>query len=196
MKTIKFYALIGAVLGAMLCVSCSKDDDEDVTPVPTTTLSDAEKSGLLEMIEIEKLHRDIYQTMSENNQCELFGELCNCDGDFMNLLSAKVDKYKLINPIKEGINGVYDNDELQVIYNEFMKISDEQLKQLLYFAKELEEHALLNVDVFIANTQSKDDIRDIYLDIKKQSNCQLENIIDRIENQIPVEHPGNPGDEN
>ena len=196
MKTMKIYALIGTVLVAMLCVSCSKDDDTDATPAPTTTnLSDNEKAGLLQIVEIEKLHHDVYLCMAENNQCELFDDLCSCDKNFMDLLSYKVDIYKLENPLTERGTGVYANPDLQTKYNEFILISDSQLKEFLLFARQMEEYGLAQLETHLSQVDGNEDIAKLYSDIQEESKCQLEKIIEKIEHRDPVPHPGNLPDD-
>jgi len=194
MKTIKFYALLGIVLVAMIFVGCSKDAD-DVVPDTTPVLSNTEKAGLLQMVEIEKLHHDVYLCMSENNQCEIFDELCSCDKNFMDQLSEKVDKYKLENPITERETGIYADPDIQAKYNEFLIISNGQLQDFLAFAKQIEEYGLASLTTRMAQVDGNEDIAEIYTDMKEQSQCQLESIVNKIDHQDTVRHPGNLPDD-
>ncbi len=196
MKTVKFYALLGTVLVALLFAGCSKDKDEDIVPnTPTTNLNEAEKAGLLEMVEIEKLHHDVYLTMSENNQCEIFDELCSCNKNFMDQLSEKVDKYKLENPITEREAGIYADQDFQAKYNEFLLISDGRLQEFLAFAKQMEEYGLIDMEVRLAQVDGNEDLAEIYTEIIEETKCQLEIIINKIDHRDPVEHSGNPPDD-
>lgn len=195
MKTVKFYALLGTVLVALLFAGCSKDKEDIVPDTPTTNLNDAEKAGLLEMIEIEKLHHDVYLLMAENNKCPLFDELCTCDKNFMTDLSAKIEKYNLENPLKERESGIYADYKLQAKYNEFLSISDARLQEFLAFARQLEEKAVAQVESHIAQVDGNEDIAEIYSNILEQSKCQLQTIVTKIEHQDPVPHPGNLPDD-
>lgn len=195
MKTVKFYALIGTVMVAMLFVSCSKDDDKDIEEdlvENQTQISEVEKSDLLKSVEIEKLHSDIYEIMSINNQCDLFSDLCSCDASYTYVFGEILKKYNLENPAITNSKGVYEDTELQEKYNEFLIVSNQELKKLLYFAKGLEEDVLVDLESFMLHVEDNDDILELYLDLKKQTTCQLENIVDRINNKVRSKEHGSP----
>ena len=56
MKTLKAYALLGMFAAALLFAGCSKDDDDTQIYPAYNDLNSAEKAGIIEMVETEKLH--------------------------------------------------------------------------------------------------------------------------------------------
>lgn len=194
MKTLKFYALLGTFALAMIIVSCSKDDDDTSISPAFNNLNDAEKAGLIEMVEVEKLHRDVYQLMNIQSPCDLFADLCNCDGDFMELLSEKIEKYKLENPTANYASGSYANVEFQNTYDSYMNMPDRKIINILKFAKDMEKQAITAAEKQVEIAQSEE-MKTLYTDILEQSKCQIEAITDKLEHRVPVEHPGDPNTE-
>jgi hypothetical protein len=194
MKTLKFYALMGAFALAMIFVSCSKDDDDTSVYPAVNNLSDAEKAGLIEMVEVEKLHRDVYQLMNIQSPCDLFAELCNCDGDFMEQLASKIKKYKLENPLNGYASGSYANKKYQNTYDAYMNIPDPNLMKILEFASDMEKQAISVVENQVELAQSEE-MKVLFSNILEQSRCQLQFINDKLNHREPVEHPGNPSTE-
>lgn len=194
MKTMKIYAIIGTVLVALIFLGCSKDNDPKILPDPVSNLTETEKSGLLQMVEIEKLHNDVYTKLSEKYCDKLFTELCSCDGNFMDLLCELVDKYEIENPMNSRGPGVYANHQAQLLYNEFSDMQSSEKKNCLLFARELENMALAKVEWHLAKLQGNNDIKELYEHILEETQCQRDNITNHIENRVSVEHPGNPED--
>lgn len=194
MKKLKMYAILSIMSLAMIFVSCSKDDDVNVPYTPSANeLNDAEKSGLIELVEIEKLHRDVYDNMNISNPCELFENLCNCDGNFMELLADKIEIYELDNPLTGNEKGVFSNNDIQIKYNHFLSISNSEMMDILTFVKDMEVQALLRIEEQINLMEGNADISEIYLNMLEESRCQISSIVDKIEHRIPIEHPEDPG---
>jgi len=59
----------------------------------------------------------------------------------------------------------------------------------------MEEYGLARLETRLAQVDGNEDIAEIYTDIMEESKCQLQTIINKIEHQDTVPHPGNLPDD-
>ena len=116
-------------------VFADTDSDIDVSPAPSaasTTLTDAEKEGILYMREEEKLARDVYIALGEKWSLRNFSNIASSEQTHMNAVKTLIDKYGLDDPIEGKNEGEFTNGELQDLYDNLieqgMKSPEEALK--------------------------------------------------------------------
>jgi len=186
MKTLKMYALMGTVIAAIFLVSCSKDEADDTfysapANVVSNDFSDQEKAGLILLVEKEKLHRDVYMAMANNCQLPLVGELCSCDENYMNLLSIKIDKYGLTNPLVGKEAGEYHDTNVQAVYDDFIENCGTGQYSMMQFAKLMEENDLDIIYEQLEIIEGNTDVMQLYVGLKDASVKQLNSIKDELE---------------
>jgi hypothetical protein len=191
MKTLKIFTLMGTLALAIIFAGCTKDDDDAVVP-DKHHLSNTEKSGLVELIQIEKLHKEVYADMYTNNPCELYDELCSCDGKLMAKLEAIFDKYRIENPIADAQTGVYVDKLIQAKYNEYLQLANTKSFQILEFAKAMEKQSQKAIEKHMVFLEGNNDVLELYEMIRKESNCQVKSINDKLNHSNPEDHPPDP----
>lgn len=87
------------------------------TQFPLENLSDAEKSALLFMREEEKLARDMYNAMYDQWGVRLFSNIAQAEQRHMDAVLCLLNKYQLTDPARDKATGVFQNAQLQTLYN-------------------------------------------------------------------------------
>ena len=196
MKTVNFYAATVLVALAMIFVSCSKDEID--TPFYTAdngvskVLSANEEAGLLNLLETEKMHRDVYDWIYSQYPSEVFADMAFRDGQAMELLSVKVDKYGLENPILGKLPGEFVDSHVQNQYNDFVRTTAGDLEAMIDQAKAMEAAFIDNVKEQQALLNGNVDIRDMYENLINTAVIQLNTLGDEKEGLIHIYAPDNP----
>lgn len=176
MKTSKLFSFLSAIVVTLLLVSCSEDDAAIPNQSPLTSdsqeLSSEQKSFLLSIIEIQKLHRDVYNIMTDRVQDQFFVTLSEGDSQFMERLSIEVDKYGLVNPVTDKNGGEYINAQIQTIYDNFIHSENFSLEQNFQFALEMEENLIEDIKLHQETVYGNPGMVQTYIDLMKESLSQ------------------------
>lgn len=85
--------------------------------ISSLDLTDEEKSGLIYMVEEEKLARDVYHFLFEKWGSFQFENIGESEQRHLNLLVSKINEYGLINPVSESY-GIFKNPNIKKLYDE------------------------------------------------------------------------------
>jgi hypothetical protein len=196
MKTLKFYAVATLVALAMVFVSCSKDELD--TPFYTAdngvskTLNNFEKNGLVSLLEKEKMHRDVYTWMNTQFPSEVFTQLAERDGHYMEVLSIKVDKYGIANPTVGKLPGEFVDASVQNQYNDFIRITTGDLVAMINKAQAMEEALIAEVQEQQSTLSGNTDIGQVYDGLLQESISQLNSLKNDTKGLIHIYAPTNP----
>ncbi len=167
MKKILFVALGISVFFS----SCS--NDEDLIP-----LSEVEKNDLIFLREEEKLARDIYIYAYSKYQNEVFNSISQSEqkhfDNVLNLLSI----YSIPDPASAQI-GIFNNIELQTIYNQLKAQVDISAEESLQVGATIEELDINDIDDFLVNTTNPK-----LVNLYNKLNCGSKNHIRSFTNQL------------
>ena len=87
---------------------------------PVENLSDPEKNALLFMREEEKLARDVYNAMYNQWSVRIFTNIAQAEQRHMDAVLCLLNKYQLTDPVGNNAAGVFQNAQLQTLYNNLM----------------------------------------------------------------------------
>jgi hypothetical protein len=116
----------------------------DPTTYPVAELSEQQISALIFMYQEEKMARDAYITLGEKWGSKVFLNIQQSEQKHMDAIRSLLEKYDIPVPVIEDKIGVFENVELQDLYN-----------QLIQQGSESEEMAF-NVGVLIEETDIAD----------------------------------------
>jgi hypothetical protein len=85
--------------------------------LPLETLTTEEKDDLLYMREEEKLARDVYQTLYEKWNLSIFSNIAQSEQTHTEAVRDLLEKYNITDPVINDTVGVFQNEELQTLYN-------------------------------------------------------------------------------
>ena len=182
------YKVVGVVLLlslAILLSGCSQNVQKQAQPTaqPTTTpgenvnyekavnLSKAEKDGILYMREEEKLARDVYQTLYNKWELQIFANIAKSEQTHMEAVKLLVDKYGLEDPVKDKV-GEFTNPKLQDLYNKLIEDGSKSVEDALKVGAVIEEIDIIDLQKHLAET-NKGDIKLVYENLMKGSRNHL-----------------------
>ncbi len=149
-----------AVLSIGLLSSCSSDDDNNIIEEVSTELTQTEIEDLSFLREEEKLARDVYIYSYNLYQLEIFNSISNSEQMHMNSVLNLMNIYGIPDSASEEI-GVFNNQDLQAIYNSLILQSDISSIEALTVGAIIEDLDINDIDHFINNT-TKTDLLTVY----------------------------------
>jgi hypothetical protein len=134
-------------------------------------LSPMEKEGLLYMVEEEKLAGDVYQTLNNVWNLQVFSNIGEAERTHETAVMVLINRYGLKDPtVKEA--GKFSNATLQKTYDELTSKGKASLKDALNVGAEIEEIDILDLQKHIVETD-KADIKLVYENLMKGSGNHL-----------------------
>ena len=184
MKTLTLKRSIGMLISLLFATvilsGCSKDDDNNPSlKVPNTaatskSLSVAEQQGLIYMAEQQKLLQNIYECMYSNHDEIIFKKNAQSKKQQSLLLSAKIDKYGITNPLTDMVSGEFINPFIQQAYAEFRNGENLDLTDCILYSKAMEEAAIAELEALITEVEGNNDLLETYRKILENSQSNLE----------------------
>jgi hypothetical protein len=171
MKSMTFVLL---ALGFALFANCDKKSD-----VPfTDSLSQAEINDLLYLREEEKLARDVYLYSKALYGIRIFSNISNSEQRHMDKVLGLLEKYGISGPVSAE-EGVFNNPELQNLYDELTAKSALSLLDALVVGATIEDLDIRDIEAYEART-AKSDLLSVYSSLK----CGSRNHIRAYSSQI------------
>ena len=147
------------------CAACQ------VTTPATTPLSATEKESLLYMREEEKLARDVYNAFYARYGLRVFSNIAASEQAHMNAVLTLLNRYGLADPAVAA-PGVFNNDDLQALYDELIDQGNASLTAALQAAVLIEETDIADLQDGLALT-SHADLRAVYTNLLRASQNHL-----------------------
>lgn len=138
----------------------------------TNNLSQDEIQGLVYLVEEEKLARDVYTYLYDKWGIQTFGSILNSEQTHMNAIVKLLSEYGIDNPTQNKDNGVFENQDLQNLYNNLISTGSKSEIEALKVGSLIEEVDIIDLENRINETNNKD-IINVY-----------ENLMDGSENHL------------
>ncbi len=148
--------LFATVLTFVMFSSCSNDNDNQ----NSTPLTQAEIDDLKFLREEEKLARDVYLFSFNKYQVSIFDNISQSEQKHMNSILNLMNKYGIPDSASSEI-GVFNNPDLQLLYNSLTTQSNISLVEALKVGATIEDLDINDIDEFIGNT-TKSDLLNVY----------------------------------
>jgi len=162
----------------------NRNSDQSVS---VSQLSPQEAESLLFMREEEKLARDVYITLYEQWNNQVFDNISSAERRHMEKMRIKIEKYGLTDPITDDSVGVFNNTELQELYWELVTKGQNSDLDALYVGGYIEEIDIIDLQNAIDESNHADITRS-YQNLMRGSNNHLRAFVRQIENRgVPYE---------
>ena len=172
MKKIVFVAFITAIM-----LSNCSNENNNATSVP---LTQAEINDLKFLREEEKLARDVYLYAFNKHQAVIFNNISQSEQTHMNSVLNLMNKYGIPDSASTE-TGVFNNPDLQTLYNSLTKQADISLIEALKAGATIEDLDINDIDNFTVNT-IKPDLLNVYGNL----NCGSKNHIRAFTSQLEI----------
>ena len=119
-------------------------------------LSDAEAGGILFMREEEKLARDVYLGLGELWDLRIFENIAASEQRHMDAILGLIETYGLTDPPTAGTIGVFENDDLQALYDGLMSMGAQSVEAALEVGATVEEVDIADLTEYLADATAPD----------------------------------------
>lgn len=145
---------------------------------------EAEKEGLLQMREEEKLARDVYDSMYAKWEVNPFGNIRQSERVHMDRMKDLLVQYKIDDPVEKTNDkpGKFVNKEMHKLYQELVKSGTLSLTDGLKAGAKIEELDIADLDKRISET-SNPEIISAYKFLRMGSEHHLQAFVRRLKAQ-------------
>jgi len=128
----------------------------------TIELSDTQKEGLLFMAEEEKVARDVYLHLSNTWGERVFSNIAKAEQKHMDAVERLLVRNKLEIPSTIDKQGVFENEELQALYDELIEQGDISLNDALEVGVAIEEKDISDLEELLNESPIPSDVERVY----------------------------------
>ena len=178
-------ALVAALIGLLALTACASKVsalEPILSQTPSGELSDVEVEGILFMREEEKLARDVYLTLYDQWQMQVFSNIAGSEGTHMEAVKTLIDRYGLDDPAQGKAIGEFANEELQALYDQLVEQGSRSLVDALQVGAAIEEIDIVDLEERMAQT-GKADIQLVYDNLVRGSRNHLRAFVSSLERQ-------------
>ena len=162
--------VMGVVLSFTQCTELTGLEDEQEAVIE---LSESEIDGILFMREEEKLARDVYTVLYEIYPLRPFLNISKSEQAHMDAMLYLIDTFDLEDPVGDHLTGVFENDDLQLLYNELIEKGKESSVESLKVGALIEEVDIIDIQKELnAHAQNEEVVR-VYTNLCRASENHL-----------------------
>ncbi|WAK03506.1 DUF2202 domain-containing protein [Methylobacter sp. YRD-M1] len=142
-------------------------------------LSSTETESVLFMREEEKMARDVYLTLYDFWNDQVFLNIYNSEQKHMDAVKQLLDKYGLKDPAIGGV-GLFSNPDLQGLYDELIAQGEKSAMEAFHVGALIEEVDIRDIQAVI-NAMTHSDIVNVYENLLQGSRNHLKAFVGKIE---------------
>ncbi|WP_027420452.1 DUF2202 domain-containing protein [Crocinitomix catalasitica] len=144
-----------AIAAAMilLAVSACKKEEKEVV---LEELSVEEQDDLTFLIQEEKLARDVYIYAFDKHGDAIFNNISSSEQKHMDKVEELLIKYSIPNPNEGNDEGVFENIELQTLYDNLIVLVDSSLVEALKVGATIEDLDIHDINTLMTHTSIYD----------------------------------------
>ena len=134
------------------------------------------------MREEEKLARDVYAALYEQWGIRIFDNISRSEESHMESVKLLLDRYGIDDPVGRDREGVFENPDLQKLYDDLVKKGNASLEAAFAVGAEVEELDIADLQRLISGTDN-DDLKVVYLNLEKGSRNHLRSFYRQLERE-------------
>ena len=146
------------------------------------TLTEDEVAGLLFMREEEKLAHDVYMTLFDLWGQLIFKNIAASEQIHTDTVKFLLDKYEIPDPAEVSPLGQFSDQDLQALYDQLLEMGSASLADALTVGTAVEEIDILDLEKYLAQTESVDLIQ-VYENLLAGSKNHLRSFVSSLERQ-------------
>jgi hypothetical protein len=149
--------------------------------LPVSALSDAQKAGLIFMVEEEKMARDVYEYLYAKWDLGIFSNIAKAEQKHMDDVIALLEKYDLDYSATLQTRGSFENKELQSLYDSLIDTGDASIVGALKVGKLIEETDIEDLEGLVAEGLPED-LKTVYENLLNGSYNHLSAFTNQLSN--------------
>lgn len=136
-------------------------------------LSDEEMDGILFMREEEKLARDVYLHLYEIFPLRPFLNISKSEQAHMDAIKYLIDLYGLEDSVGENPEGVFQNEELQELYDALIERGSASREEALKVGALIEEVDIIDLQAQLDSVAKQEEVIRVYTNLCRASGAHL-----------------------
>ena len=168
-----------ALCAALSTVAFARGGNQNTQAAPAqissstaiSNLTEEQKEDLLYMYQEEKVARDAYITLGNLWGERVFLNIQKAEQKHMDAIRSLLEKYTLPVPVVDDTIGVFDNEELQALYDELIEIGSVSSQEALNVGVMIEETDIADLEEKIVGAPA--DIAAVYSNLLQGSYSHL-----------------------
>ena len=136
-------------------------------------LSDEEMDGILFMREEEKLARDVYLYLYEIYPLRPFLNISKSEQAHMDAIKYLIDIFGMEDPVGENHEGVFQNEELQELYDALIERGSTSREEALRVGALIEEVDIIDLQNQLDSVAQQEEVIRVYTNLCKASGAHL-----------------------
>lgn len=169
--------ICGVLLGALSSAPVQAGSPRSAS---TSELDATEAADLTYMREEEKLARDVYRTFYPLWNATLFDNISQSEQSHFEAIGGLLDTYRLDDPARQDLPGVFQNPDLQALYDHLIEQGAVSSLDALQVGALIEETDMVDIAKAIAETDQRD-INEVYENLLRGSRNHLRAFVTAIE---------------
>jgi hypothetical protein len=153
-----------------------------INAFPIETISQEELTSLTIMREEEKLAQDVYVTLYNKWGKNIFDNISSSEATHTQAVLTLLVKYGIPDPVGENGVGVFQNQDLQNLYNQLLSIGSQSLLDALIVGATIEDMDILDLNDALVYIDNQDIIY-VYSNLTKGSRNHLRSFYSQLLNQ-------------
>ncbi len=154
-----------------------------VDDLPVEDLNTGELASLAYIREEEKLARDVYTALYSLWSKNVFNNISGSEATHMGAVLVLLDKYELEDPAAGTDYGVFNNPELQQLYDDLLAYGQVSLVQALEVGATVEEVDIIDIQTDLDEFVDNQDIEMVYESLIKGSRNHLRSFVRNLEQE-------------
>ncbi len=143
-----------------------------IDSMPLQDLSEAEKAALMVMREEEYLAYDVYDVLGKMYSRRVFLNISKSESRHTEAVKALIEKYGLTDPALNHEQGVFNNTDLQSLYNSLIAKGSESVLQALIVGATIEDVDIYDLEKHLEITDNED-IKMVFQNLMRGSRNHL-----------------------
>jgi hypothetical protein len=153
-----------------------------IAAIQPSTLSEEERAGLLFMREEEKLARDVYTTLGERWDVQIFSTIAQSEQTHTEAVRQLLDKYAVPDPVTDDSVGSFADPRFTELYTQLVQKGSSSLVDALKVGAEIEDLDIRDLDREMAKTDNED-IRLVYTQLQRGSRNHLRAFVRQLDSR-------------
>jgi len=155
-KTLMITVAILTVLAGITIANLNGQQQRGSRPLPAAVqLTEAEEQHILYMREEEKLARDVYLTLYELWDAEIFVNISESEQRHVDAIKRLITRYDLVDLVVNDAIGEFANQDFADLYDELVEIGEISLEEALKVGVRIEELDIADLDQALQETSMR-----------------------------------------
>ncbi len=166
--------LIALAMTGMVMAGNGAQQGSPAAGSAVTSLTDAQKSTILFMREEEKLARDVYLTMDDLWDGDIFANIADSEQRHMDAIGQLITRYGLEDPVGNNAIGVFKNTELAALYQDLIAQGSASLQEALKVGVLVEKTDIEDLEKALSIQGLPTSVRRVFTNLLAASQRHLE----------------------